>query len=533
MQIDLASSGGEIGALSQTLRSQVCVVGGGIAGLLVADRLAKAGVEVTLLEAGGAVRSEFEPSDPFTAELRGQPHAGTREGRVRALGGCSLTWGGQLLPLPEDAAWPVSRVELRPYEAAAGSVFGVDDLPYEAGPFFARGGFRAPALLERDVSLVPRLSKFVPFGRRNLATTLGRQLREHQRVKVALNAPAVELLPVGDEDRVGAVSVGLPSGARVSVEADEFVLAAGTVETCRLLLASRCRAADGVGNANGQVGANFQDHLTLTAARLRGRARELSLRDLGAWVVGSGQGATLHSLKLELPPDLRARLGIRPAMAHVTVEEPAGSGMAVLRELLRARQSGGMTSALRQHAADVPAALAEALRLGWSATALRRRFVSAKATVRLQLNVAQDGGRDCRVALAETADRFGVPHARVDWRVSAADLQSLRGLAGYLLQVMKDGGFDEGADWEPALFSDAAEHQLLSMVDDARHAMGGACMGNDPRSSVVDADLRVHRVRNLSIASAAVFPDGSPQLPTLTLAALSLRLADRLGKGRG
>ena len=55
-------------------------------------------------------------------------------------------------------------------------------------------------------------------------------------------------------------------------------------------------------------------------------------------------------------------------------------------------------------------------------------------------------------------------------------------------------------------------------------------MGTDPRLSVVDPDLRVHGLRNLFIASAAVFPDGSPQLPTLPLMALTLRLAQHLHK---
>ncbi len=65
-------------------------------------------------------------------------------------------------------------------------------------------------------------------------------------------------------------------------------------------------------------------------------------------------------------------------------------------------------------------------------------------------------------------------------------------------------------------------------LEDARHAMGGACMGDDPRTSVVDREMRVHGVGNLSVASAAVFPDGSAQLPTLTMMALALRLAERL-----
>ncbi len=71
---------------------------------------------------------------------------------------------------------------------------------------------------------------------------------------------------------------------------------------------------------------------------------------------------------------------------------------------------------------------------------------------------------------------------------------------------------------------------LLRDLTDARHLMGGARMGTDPRTSVVDPDLRVHGVTNLHVVSLATFPDGSAQLPTLTLMALALRLADRLSR---
>jgi len=82
-----------------------------------------------------------------------------------------------------------------------------------------------------------------------------------------------------------------------------------------------------------------------------------------------------------------------------------------------------------------------------------------------------------------------------------------------------------GVEWARGMISEGVK---LEGLEDARHAMGGACMGSDPRTSVVDAEMRVHGVENLSIASAAVFPDGSAQLPTLTMMALALRLAERL-----
>ena len=72
--------------------------------------------------------------------------------------------------------------------------------------------------------------------------------------------------------------VRTPAGKRVRFEADEVVLAAGTVETSRLMLAS------GVGNANDQVGRNFHDHVTVAAATLTGAARARVVSELRPWV---------------------------------------------------------------------------------------------------------------------------------------------------------------------------------------------------------------------------------------------------------
>src|SRR6185369_16131038 len=63
---------------------------------------------------------------------------------------------------------------------------------------------------------------------------------------------------------------------------------------------------------------------------------------------------------------------------------------------------------------------------------------------------------------------------------------------------------------------------------DASHHMGGTRMGSDPRTSVVDADLRVHGAENLWIAGSSVFPASGCANPTYTIVALSIRLARHL-----
>jgi choline dehydrogenase-like flavoprotein len=63
-----------------------------------------------------------------------------------------------------------------------------------------------------------------------------------------------------------------------------------------------------------------------------------------------------------------------------------------------------------------------------------------------------------------------------------------------------------------------------------RHHMGTCRMSDDPDRGVVDRDCRVHGADNLYIAGSSVFPTSGAMQPTLTIAALALRLADHITK---
>ena len=60
--------------------------------------------------------------------------------------------------------------------------------------------------------------------------------------------------------------------------------------------------------------------------------------------------------------------------------------------------------------------------------------------------------------------------------------------------------------------------------------MGSTIMGADPGNSVVDGDCRTHDHENLFLATTGVIPAGGVVDPTLTGAALALRLADLIGR---
>ncbi|MEJ1938919.1 GMC family oxidoreductase, partial [Nostoc sp. NIES-2111] len=73
-----------------------------------------------------------------------------------------------------------------------------------------------------------------------------------------------------------------------------------------------------------------------------------------------------------------------------------------------------------------------------------------------------------------------------------------------------------------------SEKHHSPQVQGAGHIIGTLRMGSDAATSVVDGDLRSHDHPNLFIAGSAVFPTSATANPTLTIAALALRLAERI-----
>ncbi|MGH9371952.1 MAG: GMC oxidoreductase, partial [Vicinamibacterales bacterium] len=77
-----------------------------------------------------------------------------------------------------------------------------------------------------------------------------------------------------------------------------------------------------------------------------------------------------------------------------------------------------------------------------------------------------------------------------------------------------------------------AEIRHLSTYPGSHHWMGATRMADSPDEGCVDRNLRYHGLENLYVLSASTFPSCSSANPTMTLAALALRLGDHLAARR-
>ncbi|MFI5161381.1 MAG: GMC family oxidoreductase [Sphingobacteriales bacterium] len=125
-----------------------------------------------------------------------------------------------------------------------------------------------------------------------------------------------------------------------------------------------------------------------------------------------------------------------------------------------------------------------------------------------------------RVTVSPIQD-FGVPRPKIDFRVDDYTLNGFDKIA----EVMKSILLALGSKLEDIKLPTSSTPFMA-----AGHIMGTCRMGNDPKDSVVDRDCRSHENKNLFIAGSSVFPTGGTANPTLTLAALSLRIADTILK---
>ena len=501
-----------------------CVVGGGIAGLLLATKLARGRNSVIVLESGGL---DFE-ADIHDLNIVDDPlsrYSRELTGRYRGLGGSSSRWGGRMIPIsPHDQgrreylslpAWPVDLETLDRYEHELEDLFRIGHDSFDDIEKTRPG---VSGILASDTEdLLARWAKCPSFARCNLVNTLGEELRSNPYVTVILHATVTDFQVDREKRRLRSLTAKSLGGNVITVSADEFALAAGAIESTRLLLLLDAGCDHKAFAGTDALGMHFQDHLKAEVAVVDRQRARLTNHLLGYRFI-SGARRDLH---LELSPDAQAEEGVGSGFVYVSMDI-ADSGLGMIKSVAQSLQRGRV---------EVPQLRSALGNFGLLSTAAywRLRFgqlyVPPEIDFRMMVCVEQLPDRNNRISLSQKTDPFGMRKARIEWTPREADERTFQSTINHLARYWQRSGYGELCPliWNKSVTSGAP---IIERAEACAHPSGTTRMGTDPSTSVVSPDLRCHAIPNLAVASSSTFPTAGSANPTLTIMKLALRLAD-------
>jgi glucose dehydrogenase len=504
----------------QVTDADLAVVGSGVSALLAAWAPLGAGKSVVMLERGELISHarQLEEHDYAGDSPGAQPNHETAPEEpdypwtyVYGVGGSTLHWPGNTPRfVPEDfrmrseygvmTDWPIGFDDLLPWYLRAEEALGVAGAPpappgvRPAGPPLPGArALPAHALSPMDRLVLPPLGPYAALPQARPSEALQgrpaccgsatcelcpvdsrfsplnglRAVLDHPRLTLRTKTVAARLALDASGRRATGLEAIDASGERVRVRAGAYVFAAGGLENPALLLRS--------GLDREATGRYLFDHAHTTLLVRLGRSAD------------PGSGQTIST----------------------------GMSEAFLRGRFRERASGAVVTPFNPGAALSPQ-LADGLERGLRGDELRRETLAEwRRLVPLDVLTEDVPQAARRVTLSPTRDRLGLPLIRIAYPASTRyELDGIARTAGEVERRLRTAG--------PASVSRAEGPA-------GGHSLGTCRMGSGP-GAVVDGDLRHLDVENLWVTGGSAFPTYSPAHPTLTLAALALRLGSTLAR---
>ncbi|MBI5469883.1 GMC family oxidoreductase [Candidatus Kaiserbacteria bacterium] len=501
----------------------VAIIGSGPSGMTVFTELAASGLEVCVIETGSVAPSAFADK---LRKIESEGIQVRENSRERIVGGTSKTWNGlsapldpidfEKRPIPYHEGWPISYSDIEPYLEVAAQRYS----------FPAPSAFEPRMYVPSDAPFNPRWESLEEkiLLKQPKPTHFGRKYKYvFEPAGLDLITDATVTSVVADGGVVRAARCVASNATRFEIRAKKFVLAAGGIETPRILLNSS------IGNAYDQVGRYMMNH----PKGYIGKIYFTKPVAADSFYFGGTHGYFVGYTGLRLRERVQKESGVLNAYLRLESEFP-WSNRASIKHI---RGSVSKLLALYRNIKSgawrvIPRNIVSLIKEGFLALVYLPQLVwvgiiSLPHVVRPGVRVARarcflemEPNPDNRVVLSDEKDAHGEKIARVVHATTERDIASLDSLltsfAGECTKL-GIGTFTRS----PGNLVDLAGH-------DASHHMGATRMGRDPKTSVVDSDMRVHGIENLYITGGSVFPTSGNANPTYTMVALSIRLAKHL-----
>jgi choline dehydrogenase-like flavoprotein len=424
--------------------------------------------------------------------------------RIRVYGGTTNCWGGFTRPLDKrdftrsgfGGPWPITRDELDPFHIEAMWLCSLGDpswlaFPpnvYDVDPAWLQNKMEVPVAVMKHVPESKVLTAVLSEIHREASPTEPKsdqgwdfQLRWEQALEKASNLTIVynanvrRVITAGGRVTSVLANAGTTKGRDVEFRARNFVLAAGGVETVRLMQLSR------LPDPSNKLGKGFRVH------PLNNWPRPAATFKLGTDPVPDAVKNFYQYPWRHLATDHR-RFPYNPALGAVLVPNDAFL-----------TSETGSFRAMVHFPAD--------------------KYDEGNVNI----NWEQKPDPANEIALSSTKlDVFDDPVVELRWSLQKSDWTTLENAVRWVGEELTRLNYASGYE------SKVSRTNFDILMGD--HPMGATRMVATEKDGVVDKNCSVFGTPNLFIASSSVFPQTGWSNPTLTIIAMARRLAAHLAK---
>jgi choline dehydrogenase-like flavoprotein len=516
-----------------SVEAEVCVIGAGAAGVALTRDLKNSGREVCLLEAGG-LDYESDTQALFDGLNLGAEYYDLNQSRLRFFGGTTNIWGGRCVPMDAidftrrdwvpHSGWPISRADLEPWYRKAHDSLQLGEFEY-SNALWRKLGIQP---LDFDPSEISTTFWRFDAMKERFNSRQSEDLVAAANVNIILHANVISLNADNSAGQITSISARSLQGKSLTVRARHFVLACGAIENARLLLISDQVSETGIGNDHDQVGRYFMEHP-------HGRIAHIDTPDPGGfWALYRkrySRGSAPVAPALVASESLQRRSKMLNSAATFKPQRDPRHGLAVGKKVyMNLKHSLNPSNSSRQ-LWQFYRAIQDWLQAHVSMPVLRLSVKAARMQLYVMARAEQAPNPDSRIQLSLDLDALNCKRADLNWQMSALDKHSVRELALSLGREFKRLGLGtlNTMDWlEDESNAWPVDPTVGNHPIGGYHHMGTTRMSSSPGTGVVDANCSVHGIPNLHIAGSSVFTTGGWANPTLTLLALSHRLAQHI-----
>ncbi len=546
------------------LDAGLVVIGAGPAGIVCALEASRRGVDVVLIETGN--RKPSPEYQKLSVAHRQHPdvHAPVELAVSRQLGGTSSIWGGRCVPydrvdfaerdVAPDSTWPVTYEDLQGYFERAcrwmlcgRSIFDVNELDHLPRHMIA--GLQDGAV---STSSLERWSLPTNFGK-----VYFDDLRDAVGLRLITDATCVRINLEGDKERAKDVDCRTLSGRSFTVAAEDIIVAAGGLESTRLLMCSPGRGGRSIGDHSGQLGHWYMAHLEGVIADLvLTTPVEDTIyryeRDIdGSYVRRRFTFPESYLIEHGLPnisgwianPELAdaSHRNAHLSLTYLALISPLGFLFAPTAQRLSLTGSNipgtpyGMAkrSSVWAHLRNVLRQPIDTMRFfvdfGIKRVFARGRkppgfFVGNPANrYPFQYHAEHLPHYDSCVRLADEVDALGMPKLDIDILFTDEDIQGVLAAHRHWDSYLRASGVGR-----LEYLADDLAAAVQARTGGGFHQVGTTRMSKDPEKGVVDENLAVHGVPNVHVVSSSVFVTSGQANSTFMIVVFAIRLIERL-----